>query len=226
MEGCITIKKFLKICFYSFILSFVVLFATDKTYASENVPESKAKITITNDQTGETKVLSPKETKNALKVNSIKKFSALAADSENEGLEVGYDVFVPVNIPTSSGSGMTTADTDGSSKTAGGVTAKLYVNYDVSTNNEKVRLNKVYGSWTPSSSMYSLSNRYVEAHSGTIYGKTIVKKPTSNSFSYPTGWGYNYRALGQASPRAWSSAKISISGMTSTYTIKVEFTYS
>lgn len=214
----IKIKSFLKIFTYLFTLFIFGLFATDAAHANEDTTDlgtlnkSQVKISVTNDQTGETKFLNTIDTKNRMKVNSIK--------STNESLEVGYDVFVPIED-----SDIMPFTDSGGTKNSGGVTAKLNVNYDVSSNGEKIRLNKVYGSWTPSSNMYSLSTRKVNAHSGSIHGKSLSKTPASNSFSYTTGWGYNYFATGQASPRAWSSAKVHVSGMTATHTIAVEFTY-
>ncbi|RJS50192.1 hypothetical protein CJ483_23370 [Bacillus sp. PK3_68] len=73
--------------------------------------------------------------------------------------------------------------------------------------------------------MIVLFSLYVNAHSGSIHGKSLSKAPTSNTFSYTTGWGYNFFATGQASSRAWSSAKVHITGMTTTHTISLEFTY-
>ncbi|KNF09411.1 hypothetical protein CLPU_3c01890 [Gottschalkia purinilytica] len=215
-------KKFLKLLTSISLTFSLVLLILGNSYASDNLVNdamlnsSQVKITVTNNETGETTVLNPIETKNNMKVNSIR--------SNNESLTVGYDVFVPIEDPNSTG--ITPFDTAGGSKTSGGVTAKLYVDYDVSGNNEQVRLNRVYGSWTPSSSLYYLTNREVGAHSGFLTGKSMKKNPTSDTFSYTTGWGFNDRFWGDASPRAWSSAIARVHGMTATHTISVEFTYS
>lgn len=218
-------KNFWKFFASVFTVFLFGLVATNTSYASENLSDEEAlnrnevQISITNDETGEVTYIEPVETESI--INNTKSMMSLNSMASNdESIVVGYDVFIPIE------SSITTYDSSGSQKTEGGVTAKLYVDYDVSSNNEQVRLNKVYGSWTPSSNMYSLSNRTVDAHSGSGTGKKLSKKPSSNSFSYSTGWGYNNRVWGDASPRAWSSAKISISGMTATHTIKVEFTYS
>lgn len=217
----IIIKKFPKL-FTSISLIFsLALLITGKSYASDNLDnemlnDSQVKVTITNDETGETNILDQKDLKNNMKVNLIRSNGGLA--------EVGYDIFIPIENLNSIGT--TPFTSTGGSQTSGGVTAKLNVNYDVSSNNQQVRLNSVYGSWTPSSSMYYLSDRSVNAHSGLIWGKKLTKAPTSNSFSYTTGWGFNQRIWGDSAPRAWNSAKIHIVGMTATHTIKVEFTYS
>ncbi len=188
------------------------LLVPNKSYANDTSLNSKQiTVSVTNDETGEITFLD-----SADYTLSKSMSRSLLSDSTVEG----YDIFVPLE------SLKTTRDSTGQQQTSGGITAKLYVDYDVSTNNEKVRLNKIYGSWTPSSNLYYLTDRKVNAHSGVVYGKSFSAIPTANNFSYTTGWDYNIRLLGDASPRAWSSAISHISGMTATYTIKVEFTYS
>ncbi|EJS63375.1 hypothetical protein ICY_05352, partial [Bacillus cereus BAG2X1-3] len=166
----------------TFALFLFGFLSTGTSYASTELSHSeKFKVTITNDQTGESTVsiLDPNDKNNNVKINSIL--------SSNQSKVVGYDVFVPIKTPNSSK--ITPLDDTGGSKNEGGVTARLNVNYDVSTNGEQIKLNKVYGSWTPSSSMYYLTNRTVNAHSGAVHGNNLVNYPTSNTFSYTTGWG-------------------------------------
>lgn len=199
-------------------------FASEKSPDLGKLDAAKVKITVTNDQTGETTVINSKAIKN---IKSKKAYSIL---SDNDSVDVGYDVFIPIETETetpNSPSMITPLDDSGGTKTSGGVTARLNVNYNLrkSSTNQEIKVNTVSGSWTPSSSMYYLSTRTVDAHSGAIHGSSLSKKPTSNSFSYSTGWGYNVYATGQASPRAWTSAKVHISGMTSTHTINLEITY-
>lgn len=213
----INIKKILKISISAFVLFLFGFLSTKPSYASTNLSYSeKVKVTVTNDQTGETtvSVLDPNDKNNKIKINPI---SSNLSSSQSK--VVGYDVFIPFSPE------ITPFDDTGGSKYEGGVTARINVNYDVSANTEKVRLNKVYGGWTPSSSIYSLSNRTVNAHSGAIHGRSLAKNPTSNTFSYTTGWGYNFFATGDGSPRAWTSAKVRVTGMTATHTIKLEITF-
>nr|WP_312984203.1 hypothetical protein [Clostridioides sp.] len=213
-------KGFSKL-FVSISLTFsLVLMMTVAGYANNNLDEEvlesgQVKVTVTNDQTGETHVIDQED----LEINTkVKPFR-----SNDNSINVGYDVFIPLEEIKSEISPFTV---EGGSKTSGGITAKLYVDYDVSSDNQKVRLNKVYGSWTPTSSLYYTTNRSVTAHTGTsAYGKKITKKPPSN-FSYTTGWGYNVRIWGSSAPRAWSTATAHVNGMSGTHTIKVEFTYS
>lgn len=212
-------KKILKLLTSLSLAVTLAIIPGAKTHANATddhvLNNSSVTVTIVNDETGEEKVLDS----DIVKQNAKQIYSKRNGDS----IEVGYDVFIPIEELSDE---ISTLTSTGGSQTEGGVTAKLYVDYDVSSNNEKVRLNKVWGSWSPSSSMYYLSTRSVNAHSGFPYGNRLTKSPSSNSFSYTTGWGFNDRIWGDSAPRAWSSAKIHITGMTATHTINVEFTYS
>lgn len=131
-------------------------------------------------------------------------------------------MFVP--LPSSP---ITTFDETGGTKTAGGINAKLFIDYDLrrTTTKQEISLNRVDGSWTPTDSMYYLTDRKVNAHSGTTWGDKISRTPSSNSFSYATGFGYNVFANLDGSPRAWSTAVSHITGMSATYEIEIEFIY-
>ncbi len=209
-----------KLLFTSFLvlLAFSIL-SIGTASANEDLDEilpdgQEATVTITNDQTGEVTILDSEETKKNLK---IKKGNS----KKGEEKSANFEIFVPIEDPSL----VTPFLVDGGLKTAGGVTATLNVNYDLRNSNQEIRLNRVYGTWKPSSNMYYLTNRQVNAHSGSVWGKSISRTPTSNIFGYSTGWGYNLFGGGDGSPRAWNSAKINISGMTATYTIKVEITF-
>ncbi|MBC6316971.1 hypothetical protein [Listeria grandensis] len=214
-------KAFILICtlflFGSQVSTLAIATENEPAPESQSIESNDVVITITNNQTGEVTIVTPTETP------SLEIDPDSSDDPFADSLQENYDVYIPIE---STENIRTARDAFGNMKTAGGVTAKLNVDYNTSANNENVRLNKVYGSWKPSNNMYYLTDRKVGAHSGVGYGKTINKAPTSNSFSYTTGFGYNKRVWGQAAPRAWNSAKIHVSGMTATYTIKVEFTYS
>lgn len=221
-----------------FLLSFSLMLstATSEVHASEGKKSPKKPtniiVTVTNNETGKSKITKPGENFNLPSLSTYNdQTPSLSIDTLGENSSVtGYEVFIPIEGDTSlvesADSGMISILSDlGTVKTDGGVTARLNVNYDVS--GDKIRLNRLWGSWTPSSSMYSLSSRRAEAHAGVASSPVnkITKFPTTNSFSYTTGFGYNIFIGGQAAPRAWSSAVSSVSGMSATYTIKVEFTY-
>lgn len=171
-RGVIKIINFKNIPTYLLTLALVVFFSTSTANANEEPRDlgssdvSKVKVLITNDETGEITELNPLDPNNGVEIDKI--------ESDNKGSTVeGYDVFIPVE--ESNPSGITSYISSGGNKTSGGVTAKLNVNYDVSSNGEKIKLNKVYGSWKPSSSMYIVTSRSVTAHSGTFHGKKIQK---------------------------------------------------
>ncbi|KGR76070.1 hypothetical protein [Ureibacillus sinduriensis] len=205
-------KNFIKVLsFLSVFFVFAVL-STEKGFAASDDSQtsvSAVKVTITNDLTGEQTVITPEE---------------VSSESNGDTLIKGYEVLIPLEEEKSSGL-IQPMDSGGGTKTSNGVKAELYVDYTVNAAKEEIKLNRVWGKWTPTASYYYLSNRTVDAHSGSIWGSVLSKTPTSNSFDYTTGFGYNYFAGGQASPRAWSSAKVHISGMTATSTINLEITY-
>lgn len=179
------------------------------TANAESNNKKDIEVTVTNDETGETRSLDSKEINNL----DIDTFNT---DNPNEK---GYEVFIPLNEDESS-DGVTPFVEDGSSKKESGVTAKLYIDYNKNSKGQ-IRVNKVRGSWNPSSNMYSVTNKKVIAHNGGLPGKKISKTPTSNSFSYKTGWGYQNTADGADGPMAESTAKIKVSGMSGSHTINL-----
>lgn len=187
---------------------FLVALSTVCMANDKSGSEIYAKITIKNNETGEQKVVKAEVTPSVM------------TRSVDGSIDAGCDIYIPID------SGISLYTDEGGSKSSGGVTAKLNVNYNLSANNEQIKVNRLYGSWVPDSNNYTLSDRVAAVHSGVISGKKLEKYPTSNSFSYTTGWGYNDRALStDAGPRAWSEATIHVIGMTATHDITVEFTF-
>lgn len=99
------------------------------------------------------------------------------------------------------------------------VRANLKITYTLS--GENIRVEKVSGSWTALNGMpITFSNREVMVtNGGLLYidDKTNKYYPTSNSFSYSTGWGYisKYPAITETGTgaRAYSEVDASVSGM-------------
>lgn len=91
-----------------------------------------------------------------------------------------------------------------------------YTHRVITGKQNEIKLNKVWGGWTRSNSMYLVSERKVGAHSGLSYGKSFSLTPTSNSFSKTNGWGYNFYLGGDAYLRAWFEAIVRVSGMSGT----------
>lgn len=103
---------------------------------------------------------------NNLKVRSF--------ESDNESEVFGYDVFIPIENQNSLN--ITPYDIGRGSTTESGITARLYAEYNLRSNNTEIKLNKVYDGWTTSHQMYGLSNRTVNAHSGSALGTSLPTK--------------------------------------------------
>ena len=160
---------------------------------------------ITNLETGEVVNLEPVE------ISSVEKASILNTRAGN-GSETSNTIGVKVNavFPQSR-----LTDLDG--VTGGGVDAYLYVDYSAKTESgtKYVRVDRVRGSWTPSSPYIIMSGRAVDYGDGEVIGgNSAHQTPTSNSFSYTTGWDYTlyYPATNYSGARAYSCATASMSG--------------
>lgn len=193
------------------ICLFLILFLMSTVCFASDSPAidrtAQATITIINNETGETEIIRA----------PVKVGSTSSTRSENGSIDEGCEVFIPID------SGISLYDEEGGTKTTGGVTATIHANYDLSSNNEQIRVNKIYGNWKPSSNIYTLSDREAGVNSGFGWGQSLNKYPTSNSFSYTTGWGYNDRATSEdVAPRCWSGATIHVVGMTATHDIYLE----
>ncbi len=109
------------------------------------------------------------------------------------------------------------------------IRAKIKLTYSWANNKNDIKISNVSGSWDCTSSTYSMSfsNRTVGVNDGRPLGtgKSITEHPTSNTFSYNTGWGYvQYNpqsTTAMTGPRAYSEATGSIDGMGGSYTIFV-----
>lgn len=220
-QEMIKIKKILNLSLISFALLIFGILSTNTVSAKENVQASKnsnVEITITNDKTGETTKLDPEDSTNSVSVSPL---NSGVNSKQGENL-TGYDVFIPID---KSSNLVTPYAEDGSSKKSGGVTARLWVGYNWNSSSGKLKLKTVRGNWTPSSNIYSVSNRKAIAQNGVLPGtglKKLTKRPTINSFSYATGWGYQSVPTGQDGAMAESTAKIKVSGMSGiSHTINV-----
>ena len=94
------------------------------------------------------------------------------------------------------------------------IRAKIKLTYSWANNKNDIKISNVSGSWECTSSKYSMSfsNRTVGVNDGRPLGtgKSITEHPTSNTFSYNTGWGYvQYNpqsTTAMTGPRAYSEA--------------------
>ena len=86
---------------------------------------------------------------------------------------------------------------------------------------KQIKITRFYGSWSPQHSGMSVWNRKVICASQGTWGPRITKYPSSNSYSYSTGWGYVrwYPQLPEGGTGAgiWAGANFAISGMGTLY---------
>lgn len=117
---------------------------------------------------------------------------------------------------------------DGTDKGNGDVSANLSLNYDYDQSQGTIRINRLYGYWVPSNQFIMVDSRATGCHDGRpVGGKSLTKYPSSNSFSYSTGWGYvTYYPPENlfSGPRAYSDARIIVPGMGSGYMLNLNLT--
>lgn len=78
----------------------------------------------------------------------------------------------------------------GTYKDNGDVYATITLNYNYLSGTDQIKINTLSGSWTPENTFIVIDNRKTGCHDGVPYGNSITRYPTSNTFSYNTGWGY------------------------------------
>lgn len=197
------------------MLLFFCLFFSPIVHASSSITnpledsgnQLKVYAKVTNQQTGETNIF-PVEN---IKENKSSSRLSVSEETDSNGETKEYEV--TIEIPNDNL--IQPASVESTSKTTD-VTAKLSINFDRIS--DQIRINSVYGSWTSPSSYLTISNRVVGYTDGSTYGgHSATKYPTSNSFSYTTGWGYvyYYPQSNIGGPRAYSEAKVSISSTSS-----------
>ncbi|MEJ1088715.1 hypothetical protein WDU99_10340 [Microbacterium sp. Mu-80] len=98
----------------------------------------------------------------------------------------------------------------GGTKNPGSVKSSLTLTYTRKA--DLIRLEKASGSWTPAHSI-ELRNRYVKIIGGGALPHTITKYPTSNSYSYTTGWDYGiFNSSANYVPRTVAEVDYRIAG--------------
>ncbi len=205
-KGLISICLVLAMCLSLYMPAGATNIADEETSNKQN----EFSLTLTNDTTGEVQV-----------INATRMTSNMLTRSANSEVTVGYSAFVPIPTYATLSTTQPGGKSDGS-----GVSVLFYVVYTISTNHEKIKVSRIYGSWTPTSNLYAISNREVGMHAGLDSPGTLLKYPSSNSFDYSTGWGYcNFVTAGDASPYAWADATISVYGMSGTHSLTVGFSF-
>lgn len=200
-------KKIISLVLVSAILIFSslpVLAAPNEFNNTTDSHFSNISAVITDDITGETIIISPQKISNHISIND--------GNSITEEATATFTLPTPGIIPFYSDTSITETD----------VEATVKINYDRS--GRKIRVNGVSGSWVPSLSLINISNREVHYGDGAPFSHSAHKYPTSNYFSYTTGWGWvNWYPASQdamTGARAFTSATVSVTGMTP-HTIEV-----
>lgn len=146
-----TLRMLFVVCLSCLLLMPMTSLAAEESVSSN---DHQASVKITDTETGKTQVYY---------------VTPFFVQTRSTSLNLGYDIFIPLDDPQN----ITPLDTSGGTQNRGGITATLYVNYDINSTNEQVRLNRVYGGWAPSASMYYVTDRVVGAHSGIGTGKKV-----------------------------------------------------
>lgn len=146
--------------------------------------------------------------------------TSVSTRSSEETFTTGYSAFIPIQLPT------TRTSQPGGKDDGSGVSVLFHVVYTISSNHEQIKVSRIYGSWTPSSNLFTVSNREVGMHAGLDSPGTLRKYPSSNSFDYSTGWGYcNFVPAGDASPFAWADATITVYGMSGSHLLTASLSF-
>lgn len=124
-----------------------------------------------------------------------------------------YEVFVP--FPDL---GIKPLSSIFTGKEDNGILAELKVTYFYNETTGDIKLSNVSGGWSGSISAVELKNQVVGITDGVMFGsKDKTWRPTTDTFSYDTGWGYvtctPADIMAGTGPRAYSDTDYRIPGM-------------
>ena len=162
------------------LLGPTVCFANDNSDSSQTEPIFS--VTTINSETGEIKVLTPQITESITTSNEPDVISK----------SVTYEVFVPIEVPTSRGV------TPGGNH-YGGVDAEFKVDYDLKATADQnyIRINQISGGWNVDDiDMYYITDQRVRMVDAlALFGHALEEYPPGRVFKYVTNWDY-VKALG------------------------------
>lgn len=123
-----------------------------------------------------------------------------------------------VSVPLSA-LGVNPRSSISSEKDDDAITAKLSVTYYLK--GEEIKITNISGGWVGSLVSLEMKNREVSITDGAgVWGfgeKSLTKYPTTNTFSYDTGWGYvpynPHSTDAMSGPRCYSSVNYRIPSM-------------
>lgn len=145
------------------------------------------------------------------------------ADTDQQEVEYDVTFLLPLNNNDMARSSV------GSEKEEASIHAKIKLTYNMSVDQNSIKISNVSGLWECTTDKYAMnfSDRTVAVTDGVPFsaGKNLTEHPISNTFSYDIDWGYvpYYPAStdGMSGARAYSEATGSIEGMGGSYTIYV-----
>lgn len=142
-----------------------------------------------------------------------------ARTSKNSDGSITKSYNVDVTIPANAE--IQTYDIGGGSISQASCTATLNITYFMNAAGDQIKITKISGEWIPESNLLIISNRVVGVTDGrgVFIQKELTKYPTSNTFSYSTGWGYvNYIGSTEyTGARGYIEATLKINGMGGSY---------
>lgn len=134
-----------------------------------------------------------------------------------------YNIFIPIELNNIA----TLRTVDGHNRSENGINVSLYIDYATSSDNNQVKVNKIYGNFSYPDDLYYLTNRIVGCHSGvSSYGYVFNQEIDSDSFDFDLDWDYVDRLFGDLSPRAWIEAISHVYDMVGSHKIVIEFPFS
>lgn len=198
--------------FVTILCSIALLCGTVSTAAAVETIPSNPVVVVTNNETGEREVI---------ELNRVVEDGIMTVNEEND-CAVTYSAFVSLPEPESE---IQPASEIVGGKNENGVRVTVTVVYEISSDHEQIKIKQIYGGWEPSSSLYLVTNREVGLNNF-VADTEMVKYPTSNTFSYYTGWDYENFVVGvNGAPFAWADALIRIIDMTATYSLVYGFNF-
>lgn len=134
-----------------------------------------------------------------------------------------YNIFIPIELNNIA----TLRTVDGHNRSENGINVSLYIDYATSSDNNQVKVNKIYGNFSYPDDLYYLTNRIVGCHSGvSSYGYVFNQEIDSDSFDFDLDWDYVDRLFGDLSPRAWIEAISHVYDMEGSHKIVIQFPFS
>jgi hypothetical protein len=134
-----------------------------------------------------------------------------------------YNIFIPIELDNIA----TLRTVDGHNRSENGINVSLYIDYATSSDNNQVKVNRIYGNFSYPDDLYYLTNRIVGCHSGvSSYGYVFNQEIDSDSFDFDLDWDYVDRLFGDLSPRAWIEAISHVYDMEGSHKIVIEFPFS